>query len=573
MIERRARAFGAELSATGVRFRLWAPASSSVVLRLDRDRLAMEAQSEGWFELFVAGARAGGRYCYEIEEMCVPDPASRFQPDGVHSPSEIVDAGAYRWRRPEWSGRPWHETVLYELHVGTFTETGTFRAVIERLDGLRDLGVNAIELMPVAQAAGNRGWGYDGVFPFAPSGAYGRPDDLRALIDAAHARGIAVFLDVVYNHFGPEGNYLHRYAPEFFTDRHHTPWGKAINFDGPQSETVRRFFVENALYWLEEFRFDGLRLDAVHEVRDDSERHILVEIAESVRDEIPAERNVHLILENDDNAARFLGKPHGKPLYDAQWNDDAHHAAHVALSGEHWGYYRDYRDPVRELARALTEGFVYQGELSEHRGGKPRGEKSAHLSPTSFVDFLQNHDQVGNRALGERLTMLAPWHAVRAAASIFLLAPSIPMLFMGEEWGASTPFLFFCDFSGDLARAVTEGRGSEFPGGPDPNDPATFERSKLPWDEVAGPTHREILAFYRDALAARRAHIIPLLRTARTSAAYDMLAPRVIHAWWTFEESVLLTLRANLSDEPYAGAECNLAPWRVEWSIGRDSDP
>jgi len=370
MLERRNRAFGAELSAAGVRFRFWAPAVSNVVLRLDGDRLAMEAQSEGWFELFVVGAKAGGRYCYEVDEGCVPDPASRFQPEGVHAPSEIVDPGAYRWRRSDWHSRPWHETVLYELHVGTFTERGTFRAAIERLDGLRELGVNAIELMPVAQAAGDRGWGYDGVFPFAPSRAYGRPEDLRALIDAAHAREIAVFLDVVYNHFGPEGNYLHRYAPAFFTERHHTPWGNAINFDGSQSETVRRFFVENALYWLEDFRFDGLRLDAVHEVRDDSERHILVEIAENVRDEIPAGRNVHLVLENDDNAARFLGKPHGKLLYDAQWNDDAHHAAHVALTGERAGYYRD---------AGFARASCFAGNGSRFlRGGQKRVRHARH---------------------------------------------------------------------------------------------------------------------------------------------------------------------------------------------------
>lgn len=534
-----------------MQFNLWAPALREVGLLLDEVRYEMQPRDDGWFAC-NADARTGSRYWYDVGDLCVPDPAARFAPEGVHAPSEVVDPNGYAWRH-EWDGIPWNETVLYELHVGTFTPEGTYRAAIGHFDALRDLGITAIELMPVAQAGGKRGWGYDGVLPFAPHCAYGRPDDLKALIDAAHGNGIAVFLDVVYNHFGPEGNYLHRYAPQFFTDRHHTPWGSAINLDGPGSGVVRQFFFDNALYWLREFRFDGLRLDAVHELRDDSPKHFLVELAERVRAAIPTGRRVHLVLENDDNEARFLTDY-------AQWNDDAHHVLHVVLTNERSGYYRDYGDPIRALGRALTEGFAYQGEDSQHRG-RPRGTPSAHLPPSAFVDFLQNHDQVGNRALGERITMLAPWERVRIAATIVLLAPSVPLLFMGEEWGASTPFLFFCDFSGDLARRVTEGRRREFPGSPDPNDPATFERSKLRWEERGEPSHREIAEFYRETLALRREHVVPLLDLTRVEASYELLAPLVVQVCWTFEGPVTFVLRADFAD------------WTIEWSIRHPDDP
>jgi maltooligosyltrehalose trehalohydrolase len=526
-------------------FKLWAPALSRAALLLGDARHEMRACGDGWFAC-SAPARTGDRYWYDTGELRVPDPASRFQPEGVHAPGEVVDPDAYAWRHA-WSGRAWNELVFYELHVGTFTREGTFRAAIERLDDLRELGVTALELMPVAQASGRRGWGYDGVFPFAPHCAYGRPDDLKALVDAAHGKGLAVFLDVVYNHFGPDGNYLHHYAPQFFTDRHHTPWGSAINLDGPGSAVVRDFLCDNALYWLQEFRFDGLRLDAVHELRDDSPKHFLVELAERVRAAIQPGRRVHLVLENDDNAARFLDDY-------AQWNDDAHHVLHVAVTEEREGYYRDYGDPVRALGRVLAEGFAYQGEFSQHRG-RPRGEPSAHLHPAVFVDFLQNHDQIGNRALGERITALAPWERVKAAVTIMLLAPSIPLLFMGEEWGASTPFLYFCDFTGDLARAVTEGRRREYPGSPDPNDPATFERSKLNWDERSQPPHREIAAFYRETLALRRAQVVPLLEKRCVDASYELLGPSVVRVRWTFEGPLAYTLVADLER------------WKVEWSI------
>ena len=446
--------FGAELRDDGVAFRLWAPSRERAAVIVDGAEHVLEPRAGGWFERTVRDARAGSRYAFAFPgvDVRVPDPASRFQPDGVHAPSAVIDPRAFRWEQSAWRGRAWHEIVLYELHVGTFTPEGTYAAAAARLDALAELGVTAVELMPLAQPAGDRNWGYDGVLPFAPQRAYGTPDELKAFVDAAHARGLCVFLDVVYNHFGPEGNYLHAFAEPFFTDRHHTPWGAAINVDAHHAEVVREFFVQNSLYWLREYRFDGIRYDAVHEIRDDAPRPFLDELAARVRAGVEAGREVHLVLENDANEARWLDR------YDAQWNDDAHHAFHVLTTGETDGYYRDYtREPARLLARALAEGFAYQGEPSPHRGGAPRGEPSAALPSTAFVDFLQNHDQIGNRALGERISALAPDDAVRAATAVLLLAPAIPLLFMGEEWSASTPFLFFADF-GQRARARRDRR-------------------------------------------------------------------------------------------------------------------
>ena len=427
----------------------------------------------------------------------MPDPASRQQAEDVHGPSVVVDPRSYPWRTGNWRGRPWHEAVLYELHVGAFSASGDFDGVLHKLDWLERLGVTAIELMPIADFAGRRNWGYDGVLPFAPDRAYGASDSLKALIDAAHERGLMMFLDVVYNHFGPEGNYLGRYAPQFFTDRHQTPWGSAIDYTRP---VVRDFFIHNALYWLEEFRFDGLRLDAVHAIADDSSTHILTELAHRVRGACGPDRHVHLVLENDANQVKLLGRPH----YDAQWNDDFHHASHVVLTREAEGYYVDYqRDPLQALGRALAEGFVFQGETSLHRDGAARGEPTRDLPLDAFVAFLQNHDQVGNRAFGERLAQLVRPELLKAAASILLLSPQVPLLFMGEEWASAKPFQFFCDFGGELAQAVRDGRRREFakfpafadPGVrdriPDPNDVATFERSKLDWAEADRDSHAD----------------------------------------------------------------------------------
>ena len=459
--------FGATCVDGGVRFRIWAPAVTSVDLKLeDKDApslVSMAGMGGGWFEVVTNAARASSRYRFRIDDRIdVPDPASRYQPEDVLGPSMVIDPGAFPWQHGEWRGRPWHEAVLYELHVGTFSPAGTFDGVRERLDYLAELGVTAVELMPVADFSGRRNWGYDGVLPYAPDSAYGTPDDLKRLVDAAHGRGLMMFLDVVYNHFGPEGNFLHAYAPEFFTDRFHTPWGAAIDF---ARREVRDFFIHNALYWLEEYRFDGLRLDAVHAIVDRSKPDILEELADRVHARFGESRHVHLVLENDDNAARYLTRmPDGRVRrYTAQWNDDIHHALHVLATGEHDGYYEDYVDrTVDLLGRCLTEGFAYQGEPSRHRDGKPRGEPSAELPPTAFVSFIQNHDQVGNRAFGERISALAELDALRAVTAILLLAPSPPLLFMGEEWAAAEPFLFFCDFHEELAARVRDGRRGEF---------------------------------------------------------------------------------------------------------------
>jgi malto-oligosyltrehalose trehalohydrolase len=595
--------FGAEVRADGsVRFRLWAPAASRVDLVLERtergtsERLAMKRIEGGFFEIVTPTARAGSRYRYRIDDrLDVPDPASRSNPDDPNGASEVIDPTAFEWSERSWSGRPWHEAVVYELHVGAFTPGGTFRSAIERLPYLAILGVTAIELMPIADFPGRRNWGYDGVLPFAPDASYGAPDDLKRLVEAAHRHGLMVFLDVVYNHFGPEGNYLYAYAPAFFTDRHHTLWGQAINFDGADSRPVRDFFVHNTLYWLEEYRFDGLRYDAVNAIRDSSPVHILDEIAAAVHAGPGRERPIHLVLENDDNAAHYL-HPREAVGYRAQWNDDAHHALHAAATGESDGYYVDYLPrPAAHLARCLAEGFAYQGEESTYRH-RPRGEPSAALPPTAFVNFLQNHDQVGNRAFGERITRLAPGRVVLCLTAILLLAPQPPMLFMGQEYGAATPFQFFCDFGPELAAAVRRGRQVEFTrfagftevAGreplPDPNDDATFARSKLDWLELDRPEHAAWHDYHRNLLALRRREIVPLLpylsghsgkARAITDAAFEVA--------WSGEQGEWLTVVANLSEKALAapvppgrliyatpaGAESSeaLEAWSARWYL------
>ena len=578
--------FGPELTADGVTFRLWAPAARAVELIVDRP-VRMAAQPDGWHALALAGVGAGTRYRFRIDgEIDVPDPASGFQPDDVGGPSEVVDHRSYGWRAPDWRGRPWEEAVVLELHVGTFTPEGTFRAAIDRLDHVADAGFTAIELMPLADFAGARNWGYDGVLLYAPDSVYGRPDDLRALIDAAHGRGLMVFLDVVYNHFGPEGNFLGRYAPAFFAPGA-TPWGQAIDYRVAQ---VRAFAIENALHWLDHYRFDGLRLDAVHAITERGEPSVLEDMSRAVGALAQRTgRHIHLMLENDDNAARLLdprSTPAGK--FRAQWNDDYHHAWHVLLSGETHGYYGDHaRAPLDRIARMLAAGFDYQGDRSAHRDGRLRGEPSGALPPTGFVNFLQNHDQIGNRALGERIDVLADAPALDAALAITLLAPMPPLMFMGEEWGARTPFPFFCDFHGALAEAVRNGRRAEFKEAyarlgdeiPDPLDAGTFRSAKLDWGERERGRRR--LGQVRELLAVRRRSVMPLLATI----AFDPDATRhdgaLLRAAWMHPEGRLLLL-ANVSGDgtlrprdwtngvPIWGGEPGetLPPWSVFWSIG-----
>jgi maltooligosyltrehalose trehalohydrolase len=480
----------------------------------------------------------------------------------------VIDPDAFDWQDSNWRGRRWDEAVIYELHVGTFSPEGTFAGAEAKLDYLANLGVTAVELMPLASFPGERNWGYDGVLPYAPARSYGMPEELKHFVAAAHAKNLMVFLDVVYNHFGPEGNYLGLYAPQFFTDRHRTPWGQAINFDGPCSRTVRDFFIHNALYWLEEYHFDGLRFDAVHAIADDSRPDILTELADTVRTNLGAERHVHLVLENDNNSAHYLCREArvGSSCYNAQWNDDIHHALHVLVTGEKDGYYSDYaKNPVWYLGRCLAEGFSYQGEGSAFRDGAKRGEPSRDLPLTCFVSFLQNHDQVGNRALGERIGQLADADTVKLAMAILLLAPSPPLLFMGEEFGATTPFLFFCDFGPELAAKVTEGRRAEFARFeqfnslqaqkqiPDPNSKEPFLRSKLDWDSLKREPYRNWLRFYRTLLTCRREKIVPLIKDiAPGRAKFEVLAPDALDVQWPFSKSGSLQLIANFGSTALA---------------------
>jgi maltooligosyltrehalose trehalohydrolase len=581
----------------GVQFQLWAPSENSVHLRIARGerRIEMRRLIDGWHQADLPDAIAGDRYAFELGDgLVVPDPASRFQPDDVHGWSELVPP-APGSSGVSWQARAWEEMVIYELHVGAFTPEGTFIAAIDKLDHLADLGVTAIELMPVADFPGARNWGYDGVYLYATDATYGRPEDLRALVEAAHRRGMAVLLDVVYNHFGPEGNYLPRIAPEFFTDRHRTPWGAAINFDAQRAEIVREFFVQNALYWLREFHLDGLRLDAVHAIKDDSGSHILAEIARRVRAAITA-RPVHLILENEENDAAPLVRDRAGEArkFTAQWNDDVHHALHVAATGESAAYYGEYLNNTRLLARALAEGFAFQGEVMQFRG-RNRGAPSQALPPVAFVSFLQNHDQVGNRAFGDRLSQVAPEPALRAVAAVQLLLPQIPMLFMGEEWGARQPFQFFCDFHGELAEAVRKGRREEFgrfpefadAGNreriPDPQDAATFAASKLNWDDLVLPGHAATLRWYRRVLAVRRAHIVPLIRDIHHAGQWVIVGEGAVVVRWECSRGRELRLSANLSPRAqplprddgkvlwHEGENPDdfvLAPWSVRWTLG-----
>jgi malto-oligosyltrehalose trehalohydrolase len=602
--------FGAQLTAAGhVRFRLWAPAAHTVELVLydntaSTRTLAMAGQPEGWFELVTDQAHAGSRYRYRINhDIEVPDPASRSNPDDVQGPSEVIDPVAFEWHDAAWRGRPWHEAVVYELHVGTFSPEGTFAGVERRLNHLVELGVTALELMPFADFPGKRGWGYDGVLQFAPESAYGTPRELKSLIAAAHRRGLAVILDVVYNHFGPEGNYLHAYAPQFFTERHHTPWGAALNFDAPGSRTVRDFYIHNTLYWLEEYHFDGLRFDAVHAILDDSKPHILTEIAQAVRRGPGLEREIFLVLENGANQSHFLGPPGAPDTFDAQWNDDVHHCLHVILTGEKDGYYADYvENPHAMLCRCLAEGFAYQGQSSAHEGGRPRGEPSAHLPPTAFINFLQNHDQIGNRAHGERISALARSpEALRAAYAILLLAPSPPLLFMGEEWQSARPFTYFCDFEPELAAKVREGRKREFSrfekfsdeSGldtlPDPTAQATAQATHLDWGVLQQRKHADLLDQFQRLLAIRHRDIVPIIPNIRRGTCTKLEPSGAFAVDWSMRDGSSLRLLANLTERavPVVGRVAGrlvyathpniraattrneLAPWSVTWLLER----
>ena len=557
----------------------------------------MSAGADGWFELTTSEARVGTLYQFALADgMRVPDPASRYQPEDVSGPSEVIDPDAYGWGDQSWRGRPWADAILYELHVGTFTQEGTFSSAISRLEHLAALGVTGIELMCIADFAGTRNWGYDGVLLFAPDSAYGRPEEVKAFIDAAHARGLMVILDVVYNHFGPEGNYLPKYFPKVLTDRHCTPWGSALNFDGEGSLEVREFIIHNAIYWMEEFHVDGLRLDAAHAMIDESQRHILDELADRVR-AVAGDRFVHLILENEQNVGkRLLRDKDGKATcYTAQWNHDMTHLLGASMA-QGTGEDDDDGGETEKLGKALAEGYVIAAQMNENADAP-----CLPVSPTSFIAFLQTHDLIGNRIFGDRIYAVAPLVAVRAVSAVLLLLPQVPMIFMGDEFGASTPFPYFCDFHGDLAEAVRKGRceqlanqdpkpsPEELERAPNPQCSETFRSGKLRWSEAGEGVHAEWLAWYRQLLAIRAAEIVPLLRGISDSCGtYRVIGRSALILAWTLGGGTELQLGANLRDEPTSGfddyggrvlweqgstpGEGVLGAWSVRWRLKRPND-
>ncbi|KIQ26581.1 malto-oligosyltrehalose trehalohydrolase [Xanthomonas campestris] len=532
MIERNVTtpAWGAWPAGDGqVRFALWAPDAHTVEVIFDSgERAALQRQDDGFFSGVVACA-LDSRYRYRVDgQTPVPDPASRWQPDGVHGSSAVQRVDGYHWTHTQWQGRPWDEAVIYELHVGA---CGGYAGVQAQLPQLAAMGITAIELMPLSAFPGAHNWGYDGVLPYAPAEAYGTPDELKALIDAAHRHGLMVLLDVVYNHFGPDGNYLGSYASAFFNEDKPTPWGAAIDFRKPP---VQRYFLDNALMWLHEYGFDGLRLDAVHAITPNA---FLDTLRETIEASLPAGRHVHLVLENEANQASQLDRG-----YTAQWDDDFHNALHVLLTGEEEGYYAAFADqPTQHLARVLGEGFAYQGQPDPR--GHVRGEPSGALPPHKFVIFAQNHDQIGNRACGERLSVLVSPQRLRAALALTALTPMIPLFFMGEPWGATQPFLFFTDFGPPLDDAVREGRRREFahfaafadPAKretiPDPNSHATFAASRAPIKDAAHGDGAQWAAWFQALLGVRRQWLVPGLAQARALRA-SVLADGAVTATW-----------------------------------------
>jgi maltooligosyltrehalose trehalohydrolase len=594
--------FGAEVRNKSTRFKLWAPKAKSVQLKIKGQRglLDLQPHGEGWHRLEVDGVKAGAHYKYVLPDGSeIADPASRFQPDNVDDFSEVIDPRGFVWADTAWIGRPWEEAIIYELHVGAFTPEGSFKAAMGHLDHLVTLGVTAIQLMPLAEFYGGFNWGYDGVLWFAPSSAYGRPEDLKALVDAAHQRNLMVFVDVVYNHFGATGNSLPLIAP-IFTKAHSSPWGEAINYDQDGSALVRELVVENAVYWVTEFNLDGLRFDSVHTMTDDSATHILELVAARVKAARPG-RHTHLIVENSENQERWLKRNSGlEPVhFTAQWNDDMHHLLHSAVTGENTGYYSDFdnlRSRFDELGRSLAEGFAFQGEFKPQEGVS-RGQPSSGLPPTAFVAYMQDHDQIGNRIKGDRITELASPDAIKALVSVYLLGPQIPMLFMGEEWAAKEPFPFFSDVPADLRETTRKGRRKELKSTPEHDDPSkpdvretldptsrkTFEFAKLDWAAPRRKEHKTWLDYYRTLLDLRQHEIVPrLARIGGFDSRHQVLGDNSVLVDWTLGDGSKLRLYLNLCSEvqedvpPVIGRwlwlqgfvdEGRLGPWTVLWTI------
>jgi maltooligosyltrehalose trehalohydrolase len=565
---------GVEVLGNGkVRFRVWAPRVEGISVRIlsgGESRLVpLQGEDGGYFSTVVDGVSEGDRYLYVLDFGTErPDPASGFQPDGVHGPSQVVDPQSFTWTDGAWKGRPLDEYVIYELHVGTFTGKGTFDAIIPMLDYLLDLGITAIELMPVAQFPGERNWGYDGVYPFAPQNSYGGPAGLKKLIDACHGRGLAVILDVVYNHLGPEGNYLHGFG-HYFTDRYRTPWGEAVNFDGPYSDEVRRYFFDNALHWVSEYHVDALRLDAVHGIFDFSARHFLEELAAEVHREAKRlGRKIHVIAESDLNDVRLIN-PTDRGGYglDSQWNDDFHHILHTLLTGEKDGYYQDFGG-TGQFAKSIAERFVYSGQYSLYRRRR-HGNSAAGRPARQFVVFAQNHDQVGNRMFGERLSTLVSFESLKLAAGMVLLSPYVPLLFMGEEYGEEAPFLYFVSHSDPgLVEAVREGRKEEFRSfasrgyPPDPGSVETFSRSKTDPGKRFSGNHSVLFQFYKTLISMRKnipALSVPESDAFRVSAMEDE-KPVLVERW---KGDSIAACLFNFSDRDVAArVPCNGKWWR-----------
>lgn len=534
------------IDVNSVRFRVWAPYAQSVDVQLidqDQIRVPMQRDARGYFETIVSGIGPRSRYRYVLDGTKVrPDPASRFQPEGVHGPSVMVDPGAFQWTDQTWRGLPLEDFIIYEVHVGTFTQDGTFESIIRHLSYLKEtVGITAVELMPVAQFPGRRNWGYDGTYPFAVQASYGGPQGLKQLVNACHAAGLAVILDVVYNHLGPEGNYLGDFGP-YFTDRYRTPWGSAINYDGPGSDEVRHYVISNALYWVTEYHIDALRLDAIHGIYDFSASHILKDMADAVHAQAKRlNRRIVVIAESDLNDTRIIDPcPHGGYGLDGQWNDDFHHALRVVLTGEQKGYYEDFHG-LADLATAICEGFVYNGRYSVHRRRR-HGSSSQHCRPSQFVVFSQNHDQIGNRAVGDRLSTQLPWDELKVIRAIVVLSPNVPLLFMGEEYGETAPFQYFIEHGDpDLVEAVRQGRRREFahfgwnPDDiPDPQAPTTFTRSRLNRDRLDE----------RQVSLLRWTHALIRLRKEEPSlGAGDGQGRR--HRVWAFEDEQVLVVHRS----------------------------
>jgi malto-oligosyltrehalose trehalohydrolase len=529
---------GARPACRGVFYRVWAPdhAEATVCIQASdatERPVSLARDAEGFFSGFDERGAAGDLYLLQLGQAGkFPDPASRFQPQGVHGPSECIDELSYVWQVDRWQRPGWQGQTIYEIHLGTFTPAGTFRSAIERLDHLAELGIGAIEIMPLADFAGSRNWGYDGVSLYAPARCYGRPDDLRALVDAAHQRGIAVILDVVYNHLGPSGNYLGQFAKDYFHASRATPWGGAINFDGENCQPVREFFLGNVAYWLDEYRIDGLRLDATHAIEDNSPRHLLSEISD-----LAHARGAFVIAEDERNSRKLLVPTEAGGLgLDALWSDDFHHQVRVALTGVRTAYFGSYPGTAEALARTVDCGWYYTGQAYPFWDGKSRGEACRDTPPTAFVYCIENHDQVGNRAFGERLEHVISPPVFRAASMLLCLSPYPPLLFMGQDWAASSPFLFFTDHEGELGRSVSEGRRREFAGLnqgvsvdqiPDPQEENSFLRSKLNWDELFVGGHRDTLYFYRECLLARRRWVQPIA-SDRANWSVTVVEPAVV---------------------------------------------